>query len=110
MADKLGTRTRQGLQYERNESGSETRTHSRDVGMTKYVVASITFGSGAATGASGTFTPPSFAVNDPLLVGGALLNNGFFTVTGLDAINAAYLTLDPPPKAEGPLTVTLRTP
>lgn len=27
-----------------------------------------------------------------------------------DGHAAAYLTLDPPPKAEGPLTVTLRTP
>jgi hypothetical protein len=38
------------------------------------------------------------------------LNNGFFLVTGLDATNAAFLTVDPPPKAEGSFTATVRTP
>ncbi|MGH7090309.1 MAG: hypothetical protein ACREFQ_15540 [Stellaceae bacterium] len=77
--------------------------------MTKRVAASITFGGGNATSANGTFAN-TFALNDPVLVEGANLNNGFFTVTGLDILNSSYLTLNPPPKAEGPITVTLRTP
>ena len=109
MPSPMGTRTKATLHYERVDQGAETRFHTRDVGMTKNVTASITFGSGNATGANGTFTG-TFAVNDPVLIEGANLNNGFFTITALDATNAAYLTLDPPPKAEGPLTVTLRTP
>ncbi len=64
---------------------------------------------GAATGANGTFTG-TFAVNDPVLVEGTNLNNGYFTATALDTVNAAFLMLDPPPKAEGPITATLRTP
>lgn len=109
MPPRLGTRTQQSMRKERIDQGSDTRALTRDLGMTKNVTASITFGSGKATGASGTFTG-TFAVGDPVLIDGALLNNGYFTVTGLDATNAAYLTLDPPPKAEGPLSVTLRTP
>ena len=111
MPDEIGTRTRNNFAYERVDQGAETRTHTRDLGMTKNVTASLTFAAatGRATGANGTFTA-TFAVNDWVLVQGAALNNGFFTVTGLDAVNAAYLVLDPPPKNEGPLSVTLRTP
>jgi hypothetical protein len=109
MAQRLGTRTRQSFQKERIDQGAATRFLNRDHGLTKNVTASITFGSGNATGANGTFTG-TFAAGDPVLVEGANLNNGYFIVTALDAVNAAYLTLDPPPKAEGPLTVTLRTP
>ena len=52
----------------------------------------------------------SWRVNDPVLVEGANLNNGFFTITALDPTNAAFLTLDPPPKNEGPISVLMRTP
>lgn len=58
-------------------------------------------------GATNDFT--SFALNDPILVEGTNLNNGAFTVTGLDAVNHAYLTVDPPPKSEGPVSSTVRT-
>jgi len=108
----LGTCSKQGLKYERLAQGHETRFHTRDLGMTKLVTASITFTSsnGNATGANGTFPTTGFVVNDPVLIEGANLNNGFFTITGLDATNQSYLVLDPPPKDEGPVTVTLRTP
>jgi hypothetical protein len=106
----MGTRTKQSLHYERLDQGAQTRTLTRDLGMTKLVTASITFGSNRATGANGTFPATGFAVNDPVLVEGANLNNGYFTVTGLDGTNHAYLVLDPPPKTEGPLTVAIRTP
>lgn len=104
----LGSRSMQLMRKERITQGSETRTHSLDIGMSKRVVASVTFAGSTVTGANGTFTN-TFAVGDPLLVEGVNLNNGFFTVIGLDAVNAAFLTLDPPPKAEGPITATLRT-
>lgn len=109
MPNRLGTRTQQSMRKERIDQGSNTRAMTSDLGMTKNVTASITFGGGTATGANGTFTG-TFAVGDPVLIDGANLNNGYFTVTALDTVNAAFLTLDPPPKAEGPLTVTLRTP
>jgi hypothetical protein len=114
MSDRtLGTRTQQNFRKERLPQGNDTRFHTRDVGMTKRVVASITFGGGNATGANNTFPASgagAFAVGDPVLIEGANLNNGFFTVIALDGTNHAFLTLDPPPKAEGPLSVTLRTP
>lgn len=111
MASQLGTRTRQNFEQERTDQGSDTRSHTRDVGMTKNVAASLTFAAatGRATGANGTFTG-TFAVGDPVLVQATNLNNGFFIVTGLDGVNAAYLVLDPPPKNEGPISATLRTP
>ncbi|MFZ3238752.1 MAG: hypothetical protein WA417_01225 [Stellaceae bacterium] len=85
----LGTRTKQGLKYERLAQGSMTRTYTRDLHMTKLVSASITFTSsnGRATGANGTFPTTGFVVNDPMLIEGANLNNGYFTITGLDATN-----------------------
>ena len=109
MPEAFGTRTKAELHYERVTQGSQTRFFSRDVGMTKNVTASITFGGGAATGANGTFTN-TFAVNDPVLIEGCSLNNGYFTITALDTVNGAFLALDPPPKAEGPLNVNIRTP
>lgn len=111
MAIEVGTRTMTGFRKERPEQGSLTRGYTRDKGMTKNVSASITFtaSDGRATGANGTFTS-TFAVGDPVLIQNSNLNNGFHTVTALDGVNAAYLTLDPPPKNEGPITVTLRTP
>lgn len=111
MPGGLGTRTAATLAYEKIDQGHETRFHTRDKGMKKNVTASITFtaSNGRATGANGTFTT-TFAVNDPVMIQGANLNDSYFTVVALDAVNAAYLQLDPPPKDEGPLTVTLRTP
>ena len=111
MPSPMGTRTKQTAFYSRIDQGAQTRFLQGDPGMTKLVTASLTFAASGATitGANGTFTG-TFAVNDPILVEGADLNNGYFTVTGLDTTNAAYLTVDPPPKNEGPLTVLVRTP
>lgn len=103
----IGTRTRQGFCQERPDQGSETRTHTRDGGMSKNVTTSATFGSGKITGADGDFA--AFRIGDPILVQGVQLNNGFFEVTGLDASDQAYLAVDPPPKAEGPISATVRT-
>lgn len=112
MPVNLGTRSKRGLKFERWEEGNDTRSHTLDRGMTKLVSASITFtaSNGRATGANGTFPTTGFIVNDPVLIAGANLNNGFFTITALDGANQAFLVLDPLPKNEGPLAVTLRTP
>jgi len=85
-----------------------------DAGMTKRIVGvSLTFSTaGTITGANNTFPasgPGAFAVGDPIEIIGTLLNAAFFTVIGLDAANHSFLTVDPPPKNEGPLTVTIRT-
>lgn len=109
MTVRLGTRTQANSRYGHPEGGSAEQGLTRDIGMSKRVTASITFGSGKLTGANGTFTS-TFAVGDPILVQGSNTNDGYFTVTALDGVNAAFLTVDPAPKAEGPLSVTVRTP
>jgi len=109
MADKLGTRRKQTVLHNRIEGSRLTRNFTRDLGMTKLVTASLTFGGGAITGANGTFTG-TFAVGDPVFVeaGGAVNNGLMFTVTALDGANNAFLTVDPPPAAET-VSCTVRT-
>ena len=107
MPKSIGTRANQTLKNERMDQGEQSRFYSCDVGMSKNVTASITFGSGALTATNGTFT--AFAVQDQILVGGTNLNNGYSTVTAIDGTNQSFLTVDPPPKAEGPVTATVRT-
>lgn len=103
----FGTRfyatTRNNHPYHGSENGSLTR----DPGMSKIATASVTFASGQLQAANGTF--PTFAINDEIRVAGSNLNNGVFLVTGVDVTNRAFLAVDPAPKAEGPLTVTVRT-
>jgi hypothetical protein len=111
MPINLGTRSKALNRHERTDQGTDTRSRNTDHGMSKLVTASVTFGSGQVSGANGTFA--AFAVYDPILVqstAGSLNDGCFFTVTAIDTVNQAYLTLDPPPKAEGPLSVTIRTP
>ena len=105
-----GTRTKQNFAYihpcEQSVNGSLTR----DVGMSKNVTASITFVAGGTNqlqGANGTFN--NFVADDMILVEGTNLNNGIFTVTAIDGTNHAFLTVDNPPKAEGPVTATVRS-
>ena len=105
---EVGTRTRQNVCFTLEPNRVMTKSFTRDVGMSKNVTASMTFGSGEVLAANGTFT--AFALNDVLLVEGTNQNNGYFLVTGLDATNHAFLTLQPPPKSEGPLSTTIRTP
>jgi hypothetical protein len=111
MPENRGTRVRQNFARERIQQGSINGGYSRDVGLVKNVSASITFSASSSElqAADGTFAS-TFAAGDDLMVEGASLNNGFFRVTGLDATNSAYLVVDPPPKDEGPITVTVRTP
>lgn len=110
MAPRLGTRTKQSFRKEHFDQGSSTRFLTRDVGMTKLVTASLTFNAGTSqvSGANGTFA--NFAVGDDLVIEGTNLNNGFYTTIAIDGVNHAFLQLDPPPKSEGPLSATVRTP
>jgi hypothetical protein len=91
---------------------SVTASYSADLGMTKRVVASITFVNGATNqlqAANGTFPATTWAVGDTIMVEGANLNNGTFQVIGVDATNGAFLTVQGGVKAEGPVAnVTVR--
>jgi hypothetical protein len=108
MPPNYGTRQRVNGQCERVAQGQPNSITTRDIGMTKRVTASITFGGGQLTAANGTFSP--FAVNDPIEVSGVGLDRGFYTVTAIDTVNASYLTVDPPPPAQAAVTCTVRTP
>ena len=107
---RTGTRTRQNQMTIAPPGEAMTRGYTRDVGMSKNITASCTFVNSTTKqvqAANGTFA--AFAVNDVILVEGVNLNNGFFTVTGLDTTNQSYLVLSPSPKNEGPLSATIRT-
>lgn len=111
MPVAFGTRARQDLRKEHMEGGGMTRTLTRDPGMSKRVVTSATFtaNNGRVTGSNGDFA--NFAAGDDVLIEGVNANNGYFTVTGIDSVNQAYLVLDPAPKNEGPVANTvIRTP
>jgi hypothetical protein len=115
-----GTRTRNVVPNNAPVEGNLTRSFTRDPGLGANATASFTFGSGRITGANGSLpasvnsgvgsTTPGFAVGVDVLVVGAVINDGAtFRVTAVDTTNASYLTVTPPPKAEGPITCTVRT-
>jgi hypothetical protein len=110
MTLRLGTRTLQSQRREHPAEPGYAQSLTCDVGMSKNVTASLTFVAGSAeiTGANGTFA--NFVAGDPILVEGTNLNNGERIITGIDTVNSAYLVIDPPPKNEGPVTATVRTP
>lgn len=110
MSDELGTRIKATGRNNHQEGGSDTRSHTRDVGMSKRVNVSLTFtaANGRVTGANGTFA--GFVPQDPVLIQGTNLNNGAFEIFSTDAVNSSFLTLDPPPKNEGPIVCIVRTP
>lgn len=107
---KTGTRQPQTSLHICPDGRSDTRRRDGDIGMSKRVVASVTFVNSTtkqAQAANGTFA--AFSANDIVFVQGANLNNGTFYVTGIDSTNHAYLVLDPSPKNEGPITVVIQT-
>lgn len=108
MADELGTRIKASLSNNRSDSSDITRSFTRDLGMSKLVTDSMTFASATAriTGIAGDFS--NFATFDPIFVAGANLNNGQFVITAI-AGDGSYIVVDPPPKDEGPISVTIRT-
>lgn len=105
----LGTRTLQGLRKEHPQGTSREGGYTRDVGMSKRVSSNATFtaNNGRITGANGDFA--NFVAGDPIFIQGSNTNDGEFLITGLDGVNQAYLVLDPAPKNEGPVQVTVRT-
>lgn len=108
MAIELGTRIKTTASQTHSPTGDLTRGVSRDPGLAKLVTAGMMFGGGAVSAPNGTFA--AFTAGDPVRVLGTALNNGEFLITGIDATNHAFLSLDPPPKAEGTVTATVRTP
>lgn len=106
----IGTRTKQGTRQGHISGRGETQSHTRDLGLSKKVTASITFvgaGTNQLQAANGTFA--AFAVGDDMLVEGTNLNNGTFHVNAIDGTNHAFLTVDVGCHAEGPLSATVRT-
>lgn len=104
-----GTRQSNGYNFEHSESRLQNGANTRDIGLDKLATASITFHTATnhLTAANGTFA--NFAVDDIVEVTGTQLNNGRRTVIGVDATNQAFLNVDFPPQAEGPVTATVRT-
>ena len=107
MADELGTRIRATQPCERIDQGSYTRLFTRDLGMQKLVTDNFTFApAGTITGTVSEFLV--FAVWDPIEVYGTNQNDGFFTIIAIDG-SGTFITVDPPPKAEGPVSCSIRT-
>lgn len=114
MVDNIGTRIRATLGNNRTENGTINGSETLDKGLLPLVTASLTFTKSTAriSGANGTFANSGvsrFRKGDVILIAGANLNRGQFAVTGVDGTNFSYLAVDPPPKDEGPITVTIRT-
>jgi len=104
-----GTRTPVDFRSNHPPGGSFTESYTRDKGMSKLVSTSCTFSASPTsriTAANGTFT--AFAVEDLIAVQGTNLNNGTYSITGIDATNHAYVTVDWPSKTEGPITAQIR--
>jgi len=110
VVDELGTRIRATQPNNRIDQGSETRFNTRDKGMLKLILDSATFTAvnGRITG-SGANEFGVFAVWDPIEIYGSTQNDGYYTITAVDA-GGTYIVVDPPPKNEGPIAVAIRTP
>lgn len=110
MPNSIGTRIQATATRERVDQGGDSRSHTRDIGMSKRVVSTLTMTASSAriAGSNGDFT--NFAVEDPILLQGGVLNNGSqFRVTGIDVTNHAFLTVTPAPKDESSIAGTVRT-
>jgi hypothetical protein len=79
-----------------------------DPGATNKVSASLAFTAASAriAGANGTFA--GFAIGDRFQVEGTVTNDGAFQVSGVDAVNQAYLTVAPAPKDQGSIAAFVR--
>lgn len=110
MVTTIGMRTRMGRQKMRPDQGTRTRSRNTDKGMTKRVTSSFTFtaSDGKVTGSIGDFNS-NFVAGDVVQISNTNLNNGFRTMTAVNS-GGGYAVLDPPPKDEGPITCTIRTP
>jgi hypothetical protein len=108
----IGTRGYSRNRQERVDQGQMTRTLDRDPDAMKLmedITVSFVAASAQIQSTAGIFDF-AFVAGDDLLVEGANLNNGYFHVIAVGEPSFSYLLVDPPPKDEGPLMVTLRTP
>jgi hypothetical protein len=108
MPPNYGTRQRQSQQKERAAQGHPNNKLTKDIGLSKLVVGGFNFSASGVYGTNGMFA--AFAVGDPVVVTGSMYNTGYFTVTQIDAVNHAFLYLDPPPDIETGAPFTIRTP
>ncbi len=104
---EVGTRTRANQLHIAPPATRQAQSFTRDIGMSKLASGSFTFGGGQVSGANGSF--PAFVAGDLVVAEGTNRNDGYFTVTGADSVNQAFLTLSPAPNAEGPIAATVRT-
>lgn len=107
--EELGTRSQQNRYQTHAPSRFTHVRNTRDKGMSKRVVTSLTFtaSDGRVTGATNDFA--AFVVGDPLVITGTALNDGERIVTAIDASDHAFLVLDFPPKDESGITCEVRT-
>lgn len=104
---QLGTRKKQNLRQGHPETGAQTRSLSRDVGLAKNVTASCTFAPASNQIQAAATTFAAFVGGEDILVEGTNLNNGYFHVISTDG--STQLTVDGNVKTEGPLSATIRT-
>ena len=107
MALEIGTRTKQSLRFEQAPSRKWDRGFTRDVGISKRFVGSVSIAGGVVTGIAGNFT--AFLVNDPIRILGPSANNGEYTIIAKAGDGSTITLNNPTPVAEGPLTVEIRT-
>ena len=103
-----GTRESREFFKSRPSSRITNGRHSRDLGLSKRVVASATFAGSTISDAASSFSV--FKAGDRITISGTLggLNNGDRTIL---AVAANSITVDFPTKSEGPTAgVEIRTP
>lgn len=105
-----GTRRDDQFYYSHIESGRPNGRLTRDLGLKERVLpATVTFVAATkrATGSNGDFV--NFKLNDNIVINGTGKNNGYQTITGVDGVNNAFLTLDQGVQDEaGVLTAEIR--
>lgn len=103
-----GTReTKSFFRSMRPSTRMDNNRHSRDVGISKRIIASATFSGSTISDAASNFTV--FKAGDRIIIVGSSggLNNGDRTIL---SVSSQSITVDFPVKTEGPTTVAIRTP
>ena len=102
-----GTRETKSFFKSRPSTRQDSRSLTRDVGLSKRVIANATFGGSTIFDAAANFTV--FKVGDMIQITGTVggLNNGDRTIL---SVTASQITVDAPVKSEGPTpNVEIRT-
>lgn len=101
-----GTRTNFQMWFSRPETRFPNTKETRDVGMSKRVIASATFSGTSIVDVAANFSV--FQVDDEIIVWGSASNNGTRTVL---SVGSSFLLVDWPVVTEGPTAgVEIRTP